>query len=63
MSTIFVNQLQFAPNEDDDTYPHTLDANCAQLEGSRVVIGLPFPSLTSFITLADLLQIAPVPQR
>jgi pantoate--beta-alanine ligase len=32
VSTIFVNRLQFAPNEDFDTYPRTLDADCRQLE-------------------------------
>ena len=32
VSTIFVNRLQFAPHEDFDTYPRTLDADCQQLE-------------------------------
>ena len=32
VSTIFVNRLQFAPHEDFDTYPRTLDADCKQLE-------------------------------
>ena len=32
VSTIFVNRLQFAPHEDFDTYPRTLEADCAQLE-------------------------------
>lgn len=34
LSTIFVNRLQFAPHEDFDTYPRTLDADCAQLEAA-----------------------------
>ena len=34
VSTIFVNRLQFAPNEDFDTYPRTLDADCEQLEAA-----------------------------
>ena len=34
ISTIFVNRLQFAPHEDFDTYPRTLDADCAQLEAA-----------------------------
>jgi pantoate--beta-alanine ligase len=34
VSTIFVNRLQFAPNEDFDTYPRTLDADCQQLEAA-----------------------------
>jgi pantoate--beta-alanine ligase len=32
VSTIFVNRLQFAPHEDFDTYPRTLDADCEQLK-------------------------------
>ena len=31
VATIFVNRLQFAPHEDFDTYPRTLEADCAQL--------------------------------
>jgi pantoate--beta-alanine ligase len=34
ISTIFVNRLQFAPNEDFDTYPRTLEADCDQLEAA-----------------------------
>ena len=34
ISTIFVNRLQFAPHEDFDTYPLTLEADCAQLEAA-----------------------------
>jgi len=34
VSTIFVNRLQFAPHEDFDTYPRTLDADCQQLEAA-----------------------------
>jgi pantoate--beta-alanine ligase len=34
VSTIFVNRLQFAPHEDFDTYPRTLDADCKQLEAA-----------------------------
>ena len=34
VSTIFVNRLQFAPHEDFDTYPRTLDADCAQLQAA-----------------------------
>jgi pantoate--beta-alanine ligase len=37
--SIFVNRLQFLPNEDFDTYPRTLDADCMALkaEGCDVV--------------------------
>ena len=34
VSTIFVNRLQFAPHEDFDTYPRTLEADCQQLEAA-----------------------------
>jgi pantoate--beta-alanine ligase len=34
VATIFVNRLQFAPHEDFDTYPRTLDADCSQLEAA-----------------------------
>jgi pantoate--beta-alanine ligase len=34
VSTIFVNRLQFAPHEDFDTYPRTLDADCEQLDAA-----------------------------
>jgi len=32
VSSIFVNRLQFAPNEDFDSYPRTLDADAQRLE-------------------------------
>lgn len=32
VATIFVNRLQFAPHEDFDTYPRTLQADCAKLD-------------------------------
>jgi pantoate--beta-alanine ligase len=32
VASIFVNRLQFAPHEDFDTYPRTLQADCAKLE-------------------------------
>jgi pantoate--beta-alanine ligase len=34
LATIFVNRLQFGPHEDFDTYPRTLEADCAQLEAA-----------------------------
>ena len=34
VATIFVNRLQFAPHEDFDTYPRTLEADCAKLEAA-----------------------------
>jgi len=32
--SIFINRLQFLPHEDFDTYPRTLDADCAALAGT-----------------------------
>ena len=34
VSSIFVNRLQFAPNEDFDRYPRTLDADAQRLEAA-----------------------------
>jgi pantoate--beta-alanine ligase len=34
VSSIFVNRLQFAPNEDFDSYPRTLDADAQRLEAA-----------------------------
>lgn len=39
--SIFVNPLQFGPNEDFDKYPRTLDADCAQLHGLADVVFAP----------------------
>lgn len=43
-ATIFVNPLQFAPNEDLDKYPRTFEADFEQLEGEGVdVLFAPTP--------------------
>ena len=34
VASIFVNRLQFLPNEDFDSYPRTWDGDCAQLRGA-----------------------------
>jgi pantoate--beta-alanine ligase len=34
IATIFVNRLQFAPNEDFDSYPRTLEADCDKLSAA-----------------------------
>ena len=43
VASIFVNRLQFAPHEDFDTYPRTLQADCARLEqaGCDIVFAPP----------------------
>ena len=43
VSSIFVNRLQFAPHEDFDSYPRTLQADCARLEeaGCNIVFAPP----------------------
>lgn len=39
--SIFVNPLQFGPNEDLASYPRTLDADCEKLEGLADVVFAP----------------------
>ncbi len=39
--SIFVNPLQFGPNEDFDQYPRTLEADCAKLDGLANVVFAP----------------------
>jgi pantoate--beta-alanine ligase len=41
VASIFVNPLQFGPNEDFDKYPRTLDADCARLQGLADVVFAP----------------------
>jgi len=39
--SIFVNPLQFGPNEDFDSYPRTLEADCEKLRGLADIIFAP----------------------
>lgn len=41
VASIFVNPLQFGPKEDFDTYPRTLEADCAKLRGLADVVFAP----------------------
>jgi pantoate--beta-alanine ligase len=41
VASIFVNPLQFGPNEDFDKYPRTLEADCARLHGLADVVFAP----------------------
>ncbi|KXS31575.1 MAG: Pantothenate synthetase [Candidatus Gallionella acididurans] len=41
VASIFVNPLQFGPNEDFDKYPRTLEADCAKLRGLADVVFAP----------------------
>ncbi len=38
VASIFVNRLQFGPNEDFDKYPRTFEADCAQLREAGVAV-------------------------
>jgi pantoate--beta-alanine ligase len=41
VASVFVNPLQFGPNEDFDRYPRTLDADCTLMEGFVDVVFAP----------------------
>ncbi len=41
VASIFVNPLQFGPNEDFEQYPRTLNEDCAKLEGLADVVFAP----------------------
>lgn len=52
VASIFVNPLQFGAGEDFERYPHTLDADCAQLEAAGC----------DMVFAPDVTEVYPVPQ-
>ena len=60
VASIFVNPLQFGPNEDYDTYPRTLDADCAQLQaaGCDVVFA---PNVAEMYPAQQQVEVLPPP--
>ncbi|OGA00763.1 MAG: pantoate--beta-alanine ligase [Betaproteobacteria bacterium RBG_19FT_COMBO_58_11] len=60
VASIFVNPLQFGPTEDFQTYPRTLDADCAQLNeaGADVVFA---PSVAEMYPTPQQVEIVPPP--
>ena len=60
VASIFVNPLQFGPTEDFQTYPRTLDADCAQLKqaGADVVFA---PSVAEMYPTPQQVEIVPPP--
>ena len=59
VASVFVNPLQFGPNEDFDRYPRTLDADCAQLQGLAEVVFA--PSVNEMYPARQLIFVEPPP--
>lgn len=61
LTTIFVNRLQFGPNEDFDTYPRTFEADCAHLEAAGCDL-LFAPTETTLYPQAQGFKVTPPPE-
>jgi pantoate--beta-alanine ligase len=61
VATIFVNRLQFAPHEDFDQYPRTLESDCRLLEqeGCDLVFA---PSEREMYPVPQVYKVSPPPQ-
>ncbi|MFM9836398.1 MAG: pantoate--beta-alanine ligase [Methylophilaceae bacterium] len=57
--SIFVNPLQFGPNEDLASYPRTLDADCEKLKGIADIVFA--PSASEMYPQAQTMTITPPP--
>jgi len=60
VASIFVNRLQFGPNEDFDRYPRTMDADCAGLERMGVDV-LFAPTEHEMYPVPQLYRVKPPP--
>jgi pantoate--beta-alanine ligase len=58
-ASIFVNPLQFGPNEDYDRYPRTLEADCVKLQGLSDVVFA--PSVTEMYPEQQTIYVEPPP--
>ncbi len=59
VASIFVNPLQFGPNEDLASYPRTLEADCAKLQGLADIVFA--PSAAEMYPEAQSMTITPPP--